>query len=1037
MDKKTVFIKTAKGENEGANLSSDLKRILSLIDNKSRADELAKRAPPSLRSGWMGILAELVEGGYIRDKNMPDIGSKIATPKSSLMKMFTPKPDDDHLEELDFNTTYTAPAPSAIDLEAKKKAEEASRIRAEMEAAVAAAKDRANAEAIAKAEAKARQEAENAAKARALAEAEEAAKAEAKAKYDAENAARARAAAEAKAKQEAELQAQTKAKQEAAARLQEQQEAARAKAALEEALRVRAEIEAAARAQQQAEAKAKKEAEAIRLKAEQEAAKVKAELEAAARAKAEAEAARVKAEQEAARIKAEMEAAKARAEAEAKALAEARARQLAEEKARQEAEVARLKAEQEAAIARLVAEAEAKAKIEAEKKAKEEAERLRVEQEAAIARAVAEAEAKARREAEEKALLEAETIRLRAEQEATIARVMAEAEAKARLEAEEKAILEAEAVRLKAEHEAIIARAVAGAEEKARMEAEAARLLVEKEAARIRIEHEAMLRAAREGAALGASAPSYEIQLDDFLSEREKEERRLAGLPINRAQSSNEPRSQEAIEARVQADKESIQNAAAEMARLKEEAEAARRKMEEEALRLAEERALAEEQAKAWSEAEQRAKAQAIIEAEQAASQAALYQAKATQKPVTRKHRNPLPWGKIVSGLFVLALLAVLVLPYVYPLTEYIAPLEQRFSARLKQPVHIGGITAASFPPMLKLQNVTVGNAQEVKIGNARLKFEPLSLFSEIKVISDAELDDVSIQGDQLDKQAVSLKLLGGDTQYPVRHMTLQRVKIVTDEVQLPPFSGIAELDVQGMFSRIALHSDDDRLGFDLQPNQGRWQIGVTLKEIGLPFLPDVVFGDLSAKGDLNDGEINFTEFDAHLFDGILLGSAKLNWRKGWQLQGHYEAKLFELNKMFPKYRVEGEMYGEGTFSLAGAKLSQLDDTPRMDGSFSVKNGTVSGFDMVETARTGSRENLVGGRMHFDEMIGLMQLDNHVTHFRQVRIVASALSASGSFDVSSSNQLSGNFNADIKMKAANNNLILYGTLAEPKLRAGN
>jgi hypothetical protein len=613
---------------------------------------------------------------------------------------------------------------------------------------------------------------------------------------------------------------------------------------------------------------------------------------------------------------------------------------------------------------------------------------------------------------------------------------MAESEAKARREAEEKAVLEAEAARLKAEHESIIARAVAGAEEKARMEAEAARLLVERETARIRVEHEAMLRAAREGAPTAPATPAYEIQLDEFLTSRDKEESRLASLAPN-AQPPAETGGLDDVEAKVEADKESIQNAAAEMARLKEEAEEARRKMEEEARRLAEERALAEEQAKAWSEAEQRAKAQAIIEAEQAATQAALYEARATQKAVTRKRSKPLPWGKIAAGLFVAALLAVIVLPYVYPLNEYVAPIEQRLSARLKQPVHIGGLSAASLPPTLKLQNVTIGSAQEVKIGSARLKFDPLALFSEIRAIGDAELEDVSIQGDQLEKQVVSLKSLGVDAQYPVRHLTLQRVRIVTDEVKLPAFSGIAELDVQGAFSRIALHSDDDKLSFDLQPNQGRWQLGVTLKEIGLPVLPDLVFSDLSAKGDVGDGEVNFTEFDGHLFDGILLGSAKLSWRKGWQLQGHYEAKLFELNKMFQKNRVEGSMYGEGNFSLASARLSQLDDAPRMDGSFSVKDGTVSGFDMVETARTGARENLVGGRTHFDEMIGLMQLENHVVHFRQLKIVSGMMSASGSFDVSASNQLSGSFNADIKMKAANNNLTLYGTSAEPKLRAGN
>ena len=119
MDKKTVFIKTTKGEQDGSNLSSDLKRILSLIDNKSRADELAKRAPPSLRAGWMDFLGELVEGGYIRDKNTTSAaGPKIAVPKSSLLnKMFSHKPaDEPELEGLDYSSGYVAPAPSAAEL---------------------------------------------------------------------------------------------------------------------------------------------------------------------------------------------------------------------------------------------------------------------------------------------------------------------------------------------------------------------------------------------------------------------------------------------------------------------------------------------------------------------------------------------------------------------------------------------------------------------------------------------------------------------------------------------------------------------------------------------------------------------------------------------------------------------------------------------------------------------------------------------------------------------------------------------------------
>ncbi|MDO8990793.1 MAG: hypothetical protein Q7U91_14305 [Sideroxyarcus sp.] len=1050
MDKKTVFIKTAKGDSEGTNLSSDLKRILSLIDGKSTVDELAKRAPPSLREGCRDILGELEEEGYIRDKNRPHIEPKITVPKFNPLKMFTPKPSVD----LDFNTPSAASTPNVAELAARQKADEA----AQLEAAVAAAKARASAEAASKAEAKARQEAEIMARGKALAEAEAAAKAEAKAKKDAEIEERARAVAEANAKREAELRAQAgakakqealarmqaeqeaarnkaaleaaakvraeieaaaraqqvaeaKAKEEAAARLQAQHEAARAKAALEVAARAkaaaeeraRAEIEAAARAQQEAEAKAKRDAEAARLKVEQEAARVKAELEAAAKAKQEAEAALLKAEQEAARIRAELAAAKERAEAEAKAvaearakqeaeakaLAEARAKQEAEENARREAEAARIKAEHAAAL-------------------------LRAEQEA-VAKVRAEAEARDRREAEEHARREAEVARVKAEHEAALVRAEQEAVARVRAEAD---------ARLRAEDEA---RAIAEALAKQLHEETVAKLEAEERAKRAIAE--AVNRPAPH------VAPAYEIQLDDFTGAAPPAPSARPAV-VQSGDAEAELDAEQLAAAKAASEMRSASDIAAEMARLKEESEAARHKLQEEARRKEEEEALAEEQAKAWAEAEQRAITQSLQEVEQAA-QVAQSLSRAQQMPIVRKRRKPLPLGKISFALSLLAIIVAVVLPYVYPLEEYIAPLEKSLSAQMKQPVRIGKLSASSLPPKLTLHSVTLGSAQEVKVAGIVLSFDVFSLLSDVKVIDDAELQDVSIQGALLDKQAASLKLAGANRQYPVRHLTVQRLKIVTDEVALPVFSGIADIDVQGAISRVALHSADDKLGIDLQPDQGRWQLGINMRESSLFFLPDVVFSDLSAKGVLGDGEINFTEFDAHIYNGMLMGSAKLNWLKGWQLQGHLEAKTFELNKMFPKYGIEGELYGEGAFSFSGEKISQMVEAPTLDGSFSVKKGIINGFDMVETARLLSREHMVGGRTHFDDLIGLVQFDNHITRFRQVRVASNMLSASGTFDVSATNQLGGKFGAEIKMRTGNNALTLFGTVTEPKLRAGN
>lgn len=994
MDKKTVLIKTPVGEVTMSSMSGDMKRVMMLIDDKSTLEEVTKRAPPSLRGDLPEIIQNLIDAELIRDKD-----KVVAAPKIVAPKIVAPKPVAPQVsEELDFTSMVTSPTPAVL-------AEEEAKLKAQHEV-----------------ELKTKQLAETV-----------------------------RLQAEQEAlRKKAELEAAAKAKAEAdAARIKAEQEAARLKAEVE-AAKARAEAEAKAkalaqeRARQEAEAiRLKAEQEAARIKAEQEAARVKAELAAAEKAKAEAEAARIKAEQEAARVKAELEAAKARAEAEAKALAE--------ERARQEAELARLKAEQEAARI----------------KAEQEAARIRAEQEAARIKAEQEAAARARAEAEERARLEAEAARIRAEQEA--ARIKAEQEA-----AIAKAELEAAKARAEAEAKAL-------AEERAKREAEAAQLKAEQEAARIKVEQQAAERAKAEAVERANAAEAARVKAEQeaaALAQTEAAEKARRGAqsakqealaatakntdapapfqinldllnagivapesvqPVHQVdaelQAEQEAAQRAAAEAKALEEQKAKQKAAEEMARLKEEQKAERVREEQEARAKEEELALAAEQANAWAEAEQRAKLQANLNAEQAAQQAAISQAKAVQKPTVKTRRKPLPLGRIFVGLLVLGVVVIFVLPLVWPLQEFIAPIEQRVSAQLKQPVKIGGMSAAILPmPKVELHNVSIGAGEEFKASTVAIYFDPLTLLSEQKAVSDVEFQGVNVDGRRLEALMVALKGVGGAAQYRLNHMTIQSVQINAEGIVLPSLKGSADI-VQGQFTRVVLHSEDDKFNVEIVPVQNRWQLSFGIKERALPLLPDVMFSDFTATGLIGDGEVDFSEIDAHAYGGILSARGKLTWRKGWQAQGRIQAKTMELEKLFPKFGLSGEVFADGTFLMQGTKLAQLGDAPKLDGSFSANKGVINGMDMVETARLSSRDHLPGGRTHFDVLTGAVQLENHNRHFRQVKISSGMLNATGSFDISADSQLSGSFNAEIKMRAGNNPLALSGTLEEPKLQA--
>ena len=802
-----------------------------------------------------------------------------------------------------------------------------------------------------------------------------------------------------------------------------------------------AQLQAATIARQQAEVAAKVEAEA---KVKQEAVERQA---AEARAKAEA-AARLRAEQEAARIKAQLEAV-------------AKSRRDAEEQARRNTEDSRLKAEQEAARVKAELEAAAKAKREAEvrarqeaaaaekakaekvrRKAEEEAARIQAELEAAKARAEAEAKAlaeeRSRIKAEEEAAARAKAEEERQQREAEAARIKAEEEAAARAKAEEeRQQRETEAARIKAEEEAA-----------ARAKAEEERQQREAEAARIKAEEEAAARAKAEEthiidkeAAQPQSEFAFKIDLEGLkdvmpapvMVEQDNQPESKVEMPQT---ISIEPGQQEIVQPAEPEERKIAQpDIGAEMARLKAEQDAQQFRAAQAAKEEEEAQRLAAEQATAWADAEQRATQQRKLETEQAAIQAALAQAKAQQKAAGRgRHKSVSPM-KLLGGLLGLILILIFVLPLFWPMEKYISPIEQRISARLGQPVTVGGLKASLLPlPKIEISRLVVGANRELQVENVALRFDPFSFFFADKVINEVSLQGVTVEGKSLEQVMTRLQGLSGESGFILRRVNVQNLQIRTAGFSLPTLSGNAQFD-NGAFARLVLHDENEKMHAELKPVAGRWQIAFGIRENTLPLLPWVTFGDFNAIGEIGAGEAVFSELDAHAYGGIWSGRGRLSWNKEWRAEARINAKTMELDKMFAQYGISGELFADGSVSAKSGSLAGLANTLRVEANFEAKRGVINGIDVVETARLLSRDHLAGGRTHFDQLSGSALLEDHILHLRQLRIESGMLNASGAFNVSEDGQLAGNFNSEIKMREGNNPLVLSGTLKEPKLQA--
>jgi len=165
-----------------------------------------------------------------------------------------------------------------------------------------------------------------------------------------------------------------------------------------------------------------------------------------------------------------------------------------------------------------------------------------------------------------------------------------------------------------------------------------------------------------------------------------------------------------------------------------------------------------------------------------------------------------------------------------------------------------------------------------------------------------------------------------------------------------------------------------------------------------------------------------------------LLGDARIAWRSGWQAQGKLVAKTITIQNMGKA--LSGDMDGTASFRMQAASLSGLAESAALDGTFAVKKGTINGVDIVETARLRSRENLPGGRTHFDELSGNLSVADGVYAFRQLKMDAGVLTATGTLDIANQ-QLSGRILADLSMRAGMGSVALQigGATDNPTLRA--
>jgi hypothetical protein len=110
--------------------------------------------------------------------------------------------------------------------------------------------------------------------------------------------------------------------------------------------------------------------------------------------------------------------------------------------------------------------------------------------------------------------------------------------------------------------------------------------------------------------------------------------------------------------------------------------------------------------------------------------------------------------------------------------------------------------------------------------------------------------------------------------------------------------------------------------------------------------------------------------------------------------------------------------------------LSTLFDSPKVDGSFSIKKGDLDGVDLVRALQSGGRGVTQGGATRFEEISGNLVLANGRYQYRNMKLSSGLLSANGAFDVSPNKDVNGHISVELRSQAAQirGNFVVDGNL---------
>ena len=484
--------------------------------------------------------------------------------------------------------------------------------------------------------------------------------------------------------------------------------------------------------------------------------------------------------------------------------------------------------------------------------------------------------------------------------------------------------------------------------------------------------------------------------------ERAEQEAREMALAAERARKEAEQRAREEAMMRAEQERE---DRAREKAERKKQSEEQRKKRERER-HLAEQRAREEELLRRRKEQEEADRRKSEIES--------------LQREARKRAFGP--GKKVAVGVGIVAALLVAVIQFT-PFTAYAPAVEKIASDALGERVTIEGMRASLFPSLhVELDGVGVGDVEDIKAGKVVAYIGVGSLLGDEKRVSRLVVDNVVVPQDALPRLPRLLSPEGKSGNVQVERVEFKRAQVQIAGMEVPTFDASLALTPMRTVAAARVETNDAHFVADILPTEQGIDISGRGQNFTLPFGPKLEVAQFSGKGLLSGQRLHVSELDYSVYGGQGRGEFSVTWAGPWTVEGSFDMQRVELESAMKALGVEltsdGMLAAKGQYVMQSADLPALfDNDPRLQASFVVTQGNLSGLDLVRALQSPSRAGVQGGKTTFEELAGKLSVMSGRYQYSGVRIKAGAMNATGQMEIAPSSAVTGRAHVELRSTA--------------------